>query len=144
MRIEDLTVALRPRTAWEAVELGTALVRRHAAAVWKPWLLVSLPLLLLVNTLCWAIGAVWLAGVVMWWLKPLFDRIPLYVLSRAVFGHVPAAAETVRAQWSFGRRWLQAYMTWRRLGPVRALYLPIDLLEGGAGEDARARRRALG
>jgi hypothetical protein len=144
MRIEDLTVALRPRTAWEAVELGTALVRRHAAAVWKPWLLVSLPLLLLVNALCWAIGAVWLAGVVMWWLKPLFDRIPLYVLSRAVFGHVPAAAETVRAQWSFGRRWLPAYLTWRRLGPVRALYLPIDLLEGGAGEDARARRRALG
>jgi hypothetical protein len=144
MRIDDLTVALRPRTAWEAVELGTALVRRHAAAVWKPWLLLSLPLLLLVNALCWAIGAVWLAGIVMWWLKPLFDRIPLYVLSRAVFGHVPAVGETVRAQWSFGRRWLPAYLTWRRLGPVRALYLPIDLLEGGSGEDARARRRALG
>ncbi len=144
MKIEHLTVALRPRTAWEAVELGTALVRRHAAAVWKPWLLVSLPVLLLLNAACWAIGEVWLAGVLMWWLKPLFDRIPLYVLSRAVFGHVPAARETVRAQWRFGRRWLPAYLTWRRLSPVRALYLPVDLLEGGVGEDARARRRALG
>jgi len=144
MRIEDLNVALRPRTAWEAVELGTALVRRHAAAVWTPWLLVSLPVLVLVNALCWSIGAIWLASMVMWWLKPAFDRIPLYVLSRAVFGHVPATRETVRAQGSFGRRWLLPYLTWRRLSPVRTMYLPIDLLEGGVGEEARARRRALG
>ena len=144
MRIEDLTVALRPRTAWEAVELGSALVRRHAAAVWTPWLLLSLPVLLLVNLLCWALGAVWLAPVLMWWLKPAFDRIPLYVLSRAVFGHAPGARQTLRAQWHWGRRCLPAYLTWRRLGPVRSLYLPVDLLEGGTGEDARARRRALG
>lgn len=144
MRIDDLTVALRPRTAWEAIELGTALVRRHAAAVWKPWLLLSLSALALLNALCWLLGEVWLAGVLMWWLKPVFDRIPLYVLSRAVFGHVPAVRETVRAQWRFGRRWLPAYLGWRRLGPVRAVFLPVDLLEGGTGEEARARRHALG
>jgi len=144
MRIEDLTVALRPRTAWEAVELGTALVRRHAGAVWKPWLLVTLPVFALLNALCWSFGEVWLAGLLMWWLKPVFDRIPLYVLSRAVFGHVPSVRETVRAQRGFGMRWMAAYLTWRRLGPVRSVYLPVDLLEGGAGEEARARRRALG
>lgn len=144
MKIEDLNVTLRPRTAWEAVELGTALVRRHAVAVWTPWLLMSLPVLVLVNALCWSIGAIWLASMVMWWLKPAFDRIPLYVISRAVFGHVPAAGETVRAQGTFGRRWLLPYLTWRRLSPARALYLPVDLLEGGVGEEARARRRALG
>lgn len=144
MKIEDLTVTLRPRTAWEAVELGTALVRRHAAAVWKPWLLLSVSVLLVLNALSWLIGEVWLAGVLMWWLKPVFDRIPLYVLSRAVFGHVPTVRETVRAQWRIGRRWMPAYLTWRRLSPVRAVYLPVDLLEGGAGEEARGRRRALG
>lgn len=144
MKIEDLTVALRPRTAWEAVELGTALVRRHAGAVWKPWLLVSLPILVLVNVLCGSIGEIWLAAVVMWWLKPVFDRIPLYVLSRAVFGHVPLVRETVRAQRGFGSRWMFAYLTWRRLSPVRSVYLPVDLLEGSTGEEARARRRALG
>ncbi|HJW45016.1 MAG TPA: DUF4129 domain-containing protein [Lysobacter sp.] len=144
MRIEDLTVALRPRTAWEAVELGTTLARRHVMAVWKPWLLLSLPVLVLVNALGWAIDAIWLAGIAMWWLKPAFARVPLYVLSRAVFGHVPTTKQTLRAQWSWGRRWLPAYLTWRRLSPVRSLYLPVDLLEGGAGEEARARRRALG
>jgi hypothetical protein len=144
MKIEDLTVALRPRTAWEAVELGTAMVRRHASAVWKPWLLMSLAAFALVNAVCWVIGTIWLAGVVMWWLKPAFDRVPLYVLSRAVFGHVPSVRETVRAQWSFGRRWMPSYLLWRRFGPVRSLYLPVDLLEGGTSDEARARRRALG
>jgi hypothetical protein len=144
VRIEDLTVALRPRTAWEAVELGTTLARRHATAVWTPWLLLSLPVLVLVNALGWALDAIWLAAIAMWWLKPAFDRVPLYVLSRAVFGHVPTPQQTLRAQWSWGRRWLPAYLTWRRFGPVRSLYLLFDLLEGGAGEEARARRRALG
>ncbi|MBF6025991.1 DUF4129 domain-containing protein [Lysobacter niastensis] len=144
MRIETLTVALRPRTAWEAVELGMALVRRHAAAIWTPWLALTLPVLVLVNLLAWSIGAIWLAGLAMWWLKPLFDRIPLYVLAHAVFGDVPAPRRTLQAQRHWGMRWMPAYLTWRRFGPVRSLYLPVDLLEGGRGEDARHRRRALG
>lgn len=144
MRIEALTVALRPRTAWEAVELGMALVRRHAGAIWAPWLILTLPVLVLVNLLAWSIDAIWLAALVMWWLKPLFDRIALYVLAHAVFGDVPGTRRTLLAQRHWGLRWMPAYLTWRRLGPVRSLYLPVDLLEGGQGEEARHRRRALG
>jgi len=33
MRIERLDVVLRARSAWEAMELGSALVRRHAGAI---------------------------------------------------------------------------------------------------------------
>ncbi|HEY0505548.1 MAG TPA: DUF4129 domain-containing protein [Lysobacter sp.] len=144
MKIEALTVALRPRTAWEAVELGTALVRRHAGSIWKPWLWLTLPVFVLVNALCWSIDAIWLASLLMWWLKPAFDRVPLFVLSRAVFGDVPGTRQTLAAQWRWGARWLPAYLTWRRLGPVRSLYLPVDLLEGGRGDEARGRRSALG
>ena len=144
MRIEDLTVALRPRTAWEAVELGTALARRHMGAVLRPWLAVSVPVLVLVNVLCWLIDSLLLAALVMWWLKPLFDRIPLYVLSRAVFGHVPGTWQTVGAQRKWGLGWMPGYLTWRRLSPLRSLNLPIDLLEGGSKQGAGARRSALG
>lgn len=49
MRLEQLTVQLRARSSWEAMELGMALVRRHAAAIWKPWLLVTLPVFALLN-----------------------------------------------------------------------------------------------
>lgn len=144
MRIESLDVVLRPRSAWEAVELGAALVRRHAAAIYRPLLAVSVPLLLLVNVLCWWTDMLWLAPLVMWWLKPVFDRVPLFVLSRVVFGEVPDTRATLRAQATFGRRWMLAYLTWRRLSPARALFLPIDLLEGATGAQGRARRMALG
>lgn len=144
MRPEQLTVNLRARTAWEAIELGLALVRRHAGAVWKPWVLVTLPVFVLLNALAWSIDTLWLAGLVMWWLKPVFDRIPLYVLSRAVFGATPSVRETLRAQLRWGWRWMPHYLSWRRLSPVRSLYLPIDLLEGVSGAQLRERRRVLG
>jgi len=144
MRPEDLEVALRPRSSWEAMELGTALLRRHAGATWRPWLLATLPLFALFNAVAWWLGQVWLAAVAMWWLKPLFDRIALYVLSRAVFGRTPAAIETLRAQWGFGRGAIAAHLLWRRLSPARSLLLPVDLLEGTAGARRRERRRAIG
>lgn len=89
MKLEALTVTLRPRTSWEAAELGMALVRRHAGAIWKPWLLVTVPILVLLNAVGWALDLLWLSGLLMWWLKPWFDRIVLFVISRAVFGETP-------------------------------------------------------
>lgn len=144
MKLEALTVALRPRTAWEACELGMALVRRNAGAIWKPWLLVTLPLLVALNAIGWALDLLWLSGLLMWWLKPWLDRIPLFVISRAVFGETPTPRQTARAALSWGGRWWLPYLTWRRLGPARPLYLPVDLLEGGDGGEARQRRAALG
>lgn len=144
MKLEALTVTLRPRTSWEAAELGMALVRRHAGAIWKPWLLVTVPILVLLNAVGWALDLLWLSGLLMWWLKPWFDRIVLFVISRAVFGETPSTRQTVRAQFRWGARWWLPYLTWRRLGPARSLYLPVDLLEGGSGSEARQRRAALG
>ena len=144
MRLEQMTVHLRSRSAWEAVELGSALVRRHAAAIWKPWLLVTLPLFVVLNAAAWAIDSLWLAGLLMWWLKPVFDRIPLFVISRATFGATPSVRDTLAAQMGWGWKPLLHYLTWRRFSPARSLYLPIDLLEGVQGARLRERRRVLG
>lgn len=144
MRLEQMTVHLRARSAWEAMELGTALVRTHAAAIWKPWLLLTLPVFVIVNAAAWALDAFWLAGLLMWWLKPVFDRIPLYVISRATFGATPGTRETLTAQLRWGWKSLLHHLTWRRLSPTRSLYLPIDLLENVLGERLRERRRVLG
>ncbi len=144
MRLEDLTVHLRARTSWEAMELGMALVRRHAAAIWKPWCLVTLPLFVLVNGLGIALGWELLPALLLWWLKPVYDRIPLYVISRAVFGAVPGTRETVRTQLRWGWKPMLHYLTWRRFSPARSLFLPVDLLEGAQGTRLRERRRVLG
>ncbi|WP_433853264.1 DUF4129 domain-containing protein [Stenotrophomonas nitritireducens] len=144
MRIDQLDVVLRARSQWEAMELGSALVRRHAAAIWKPWLLLTAPLFVLLNLAGWWLDAFWLPALLMWWLKPAFERIPLYVISRGAFGAVPGTADTLRAQWRWGWRGLLAYLGWRRLSPARSLLMPVDLLEGGDAGQRRLRRRVLG
>jgi len=144
MKLEQLTVHLRLRSSWEAIELGMALVRRDAAAVYKPWLLITVPVLLLINALGWALDLIGVAGFLMWWLKPVFDRIPLFVISRAVFGATPSVRETLSAQLRWGWRPMLHYLTWRRLSPARSLFLPVDLLEGVDGARLRERRRVLG
>ncbi|MBO9829852.1 DUF4129 domain-containing protein [Xanthomonas sp. A2111] len=144
MRIERLDVVLRARSAWEAMELGTALVRRHAGAIWKPWVLVTLPLCVVLNLGAWVIDQLWLAPLLLWWLKPVLDRIPLFVISRAVFGDVPRVRDTVRAQGTWGWRTLLGYLTWRRLSPARSVFMPLELLEGASADQQRERRRTLG
>lgn len=144
MKLESLTVELRPRSGWEAMELGSALVRRHAAAIWMPWLLLTVPIYALLCAGAWSLGNVAFAWLVMWWLRPVFDRIPVYVLSRAVFGTVPTTAETLRAQARWGWRTMLGHLTWRRFSPLRAVMLPIDLLEGGEPKLLGERRRIIG
>ena len=93
----------------------------------------------------WAAGlAIWLAALLMWWLKPAFDRIPLFVISRATFGAAPSLRETLTAQLRWGWKPLLHYLSWRRFGFARSLYLPIDLLEGMQGPRLGDRRRVLG
>lgn len=142
MRLDQPRVELRPRSSWEAMELGTALVRTHARAIWLPWLLLTLPVFVVLNAIGWVAGLLPWVPFVMWWLKPVFDRIPLFVLSRSLFGDAPSVRETLAAQRTWAWRAMPAYLTWRRLGPTRALYLPVDLLEGGT--DPGPRRRVIG
>lgn len=142
MRIDQISVELRPRSSWEAAELGTALVRRHARAIWGAWFAVTLPVLCVVWGVCTWLDIVPWAGAFLWFFKPVFDRIPLFVLSRAVFGEAPTIRQTIAAQGTWGWRWMLHYLTWRRLGPYRSLYLPVDLLEGG--KDKHKRRNVIG
>ncbi|SEM41461.1 protein of unknown function [Pseudoxanthomonas sp. GM95] len=144
MRAEHLTVELRARSPWEAVELGTALVRRHARAIWRPWLWLALPVFVLVNASAWALSMPLASCLVLWWIKPVFDRIPLFVISRGVFGNEPTPRQTLAAQLRWGWRPMLGYLTWRRFSPARSLFLPVELLEGDTGARLRTRRRVLG
>ena len=143
MRLDLISIALRQRNAWEAMDLGIALVRRHARAIWRPWFVLTLPFFVAFNLACWWLDVLWLAPILMWWLKPLFDRVPLYVLSRAVFGSVPGARDVLRARELWTLRPLLDWLSWRRLHPSRALALPVDMLEGLSGARRGARNAVL-
>ncbi|MGM1042363.1 DUF4129 domain-containing protein [Stenotrophomonas sepilia] len=143
MRIDRLDVALRARSGWEAMELGSALSRRHARAVWGSWLLASAPLFVIFNALGWWLDAFGWAWLAMWWCKPLFERAPLYVLSRGIFGEPLGALAALRAQRSWGNAGFWGYLGWRRFSVLRSLCLPVNLLEGSAPAQRGARRRAV-
>ena len=96
MRIDGLSVTLRARNPWESFDLGLALARRTGANLLLAFALPYCAFAVLVNLAAW--GYPTLAMLVVWWMKPLFDRIALHVLSQSVFGETPAWRSTL-AHW---------------------------------------------
>jgi len=142
MRLDGLHVALRSRSAWEATDLGFALARRHYGRIQRAFWLFGLPLFAVLNALAWAVDQIWLAGIVLWWLKPWFDQLVLHVLSRAVFTDAPSTRETLRQQFRLGAVW--PWLLWWRIDLSRGLSLPVALLEGLRGRERRERSALLG
>lgn len=141
MRLEDITVALRPRQPWEAVDLGLALVRRDYPRIIGLWAVTVLPVWALICGLCWRLP--WLAMTLIWWLKPLYDRIPLYFISRATFGQRPGFMETFRAWPGLWSRFLFSSLFLTRLSSLRSFALPVYQLEGQRGKAVRNRLKGL-
>ena len=67
-----MAVVLRPRGHWEAMDLGFALVQRWWRPLYRNWIAFSLPIFLLLNLM--PLVPFWLAALILWWLKPFFDR----------------------------------------------------------------------
>ena len=143
MELERIGVALRPRESREALDLGAALLRANAGAVWQAWFAFTLPPFVLCNALGLLLGLPWLGLLLTWWLKPLFDRVPLYVLSRAVFDRAPRWRETLRGQRAMPWGPVVAALGWLRLDSHRALRLPLELLEGAPRKQRAARWKVL-
>jgi len=139
--LDRLKLAVRPRSPWEAVDLGLALLRAEAGPVYRAWLAVLLPLALILTLAC--PGRPWLAPLILWWLKPILDRPVLHVLAKATFGEAPGVTRTLAGGPGYCRRGLAATLLWRRLSPDRGLLLPVWQLEAPDGAGFRRRRRVL-
>ncbi|MDF3844188.1 DUF4129 domain-containing protein [Pseudomonas citronellolis] len=142
MRLTDASVAIRPRSAWEALDLGVLLARRHAGLLMASWALVTLPVFAVLSLLLWDYSS--LAILIFWWLKPAFERLPLYILSRALFADTPTLREALRAFPGLLRRQLLPSLLWRRFSPTRSFDLPVLQLEGLAGAARSQRLVVLG
>ncbi len=145
MRLDKLQLDLRPRPNAQALDLGFALLRSHASHVYLAWLALWLPLVALCGGLAWLVpdyAGVWL--MLAWWLKPLLERAPLYVLSRQVFGESVTWQDAVRA-WprQLGGGWFRMLTWWRPFVPSRGLYQAIWQLEGARGAVAAERRKVI-
>ena len=137
MRLSDATVVIRPRTTWEAMDLGVLLSQRHRRLLMTSWAIVTLPVFALLTLLLWDSPS--LAVFIFWWLKPAFERLPLYILSKALFGETPTLKQALRQWPRLLKPQLLASLTWRRLSLSRSFLMPVVQLEGLSG-DARQQR----
>jgi len=140
VRIDQLSVVLRQRNPWEAIDLGFAMTREWWREIYSAWLIVFVPLAV---AACLLLPPPW-ALLPVWWLKPALDRIVLHVVSSAVFGSPPRLRETLSSFFTYGRNGLLAWLLPPlRLSPYRSFTLPVRQLENARGRTARQRAQQL-
>ena len=141
MRLDRVTAVLRPRSAAEAVDLGFAWARASWKPVWSVMLVLFLPIAFL------AVAVFrdhpWLAWLVVWWMKPLYDAAIQFVLSRLLFGEPPGGEPLRRAIPSILRGTVLPGILWRRFAPSRAFAMPVSLLEELRGAERWRRFQTL-
>jgi hypothetical protein len=141
MRLSDATAVIRPRTTWEAMDLGVLLSQRHRHLLMTSWAIVTLPVFALLSWALWDSPS--LAVFIFWWLKPAFDRLPLYILSKAMFDETPTLKQALRQFPRLLQPQLLVSLTWRRLSLSRSFLMPVVQLEGLSGEPRQQRLQVL-
>ncbi|MEM0969914.1 MAG: hypothetical protein AAGJ31_11225, partial [Verrucomicrobiota bacterium] len=141
MKLEDISAEIRPRNEWESVDLGFALTRRCYGACLRSWMITVLPVWALVLGLMHQ-NLVW-AMLLLWWWKPIFERVPLFVLSRSLFGEVPSPWQVLRAWPKMMGRRLWYTLVPGRLSPSRPMIGPVVELEGLKGNELRQRKDSV-
>lgn len=140
MRLEDVTMEIRPRTDWEAIDSGLAMVRRDFWRCWLLWWLVLTPVWMLIYPMR---ESPWWWLTVMLWAKWIGCRMVLFQLSRRLFGENP----TWRTLWremprAWGRRFFYRMIA-ARISPWKPLSAAVEELEGLRGEKFRLRMRMI-
>ncbi len=137
-----MAAASRPRRPGESVDLGFHMARQWWRPLWGAWLLTVAPVFAAAAPgLAHYPGITFLA---LWWLQPLFDRVPLFVLSRCLFGDTPGWRQTLRALPRLWGRDLPGALLWRRFDPLRSFHLPVRQLERLPARQRWRRLHALG
>jgi hypothetical protein len=141
VQLDGISVTLRPRTPWEAADLGAAMLREWAGPLYRAWYTVFIPVALADYVILQDYPG-W-AALVLWWLKPALDRVALHVLAGAVFGEPPTVLQTLRTLHRIMRPGLLISLTVLRFNLARSFDLPLWQLEGHGPFAARKRARIL-
>ncbi len=121
----------------EAIDLGVLIARRYWWRLVAGWLVVAVPIFVVT----WFIPNTVFAFLMLWWFKPLYERIPMTTVASSIFDE--------HAHWSTMRRNLIApdcliWLTFFRFFPGRSTLTPIAALEDHAlGSGRVSNRRSL-
>jgi hypothetical protein len=143
VNLEQVTAEIRPRGEWESVDFGARMIRRDAAAIYKVWFGVTLPMLGLASLFILFTPVGWLGTLLYWWFEPVADGPILRIISRRLFGE-PADAraalrDTLRLAWRNKLFLLTPY----RFHFARSTAMPVTQLERLSGAPRQKRSKAL-
>ena len=141
MKAEQLQLALRPRPAYEAVDLGVRMTQRGGRSLVRAYL----PLALLLVVACGATIEIkpWLPSVLLWWFKPWLDRMLLDIYARLAFGEETRFSDAWEARRTAPWGPILGYLTLWRLSFWRSYSMPVMQLEGQTGAARRQRVKAI-
>ncbi|MBP7950353.1 MAG: DUF4129 domain-containing protein [Verrucomicrobiales bacterium] len=139
--LEAVTARLRPRNPWEGLDLGLAMARRSYARLMLQSLAVLLPFWGVLAALLWRHPGWFLF--LTWWLKPAYARLPLFTLSRILFGQKTSHREFFRAVPGLLFRDNLHFLTWGRFSFWRCFTMPALVLEKSSYGSYRRRAAVL-
>lgn len=139
MQLNNLVITARPRTPWQAMDLGIRFAIQHYIPLVFGWLLWATPVLAL--SMLWL--EPWYALAIIWWLKPLFERWQLFYLSQALFASPPPFKQVITRAHKFMLPQIFWALTIRRFSWSRSFNLAVTLLEGLKGAPRRRRIELL-
>lgn len=143
MNLNEITADIRLRNSWEAIDLGFSMVQQWGKTIYLPLTIITFfiaSLLYLVTPN----DSLWIASLVFWWMKPLYDRVVLHVVSRRLFNQDLNTWQVIKALpsliWNTG--FFQS-ITFRRFSLSRGFNLPIWQLEQLRGGKRSSRQKLL-
>jgi hypothetical protein len=141
MKAEQLQLALRPRPAYEAIDLGVQMTQRSGRSLRRAYVPLALALALACGTTIEL--ASWLPILLLWWCLPWLDSTLLTIYARQAFGDETRLADAWAARrgapWLTTLQWLSIW----RLSFWRAYSMPVGQLEGQTGKSRRQRVGAI-
>ncbi len=141
MDLSKLCVQARLRSPWEAIDLGLVMARVWWWPLFLSWLIPSV----FVFVPCWLLWGetIWAAVLPVWLLQPLFDRGPLFIASRRIFGEPVGVADFLRQLKAVYKTDAFFSVAVRRFSPTRSFDLPLTVLEQLKGQQRSMRQSAL-
>jgi hypothetical protein len=138
MNLDKLQINACIRSGWQALDLGLLMARAWWRILFVASLMPMLPLTIVLLAVFWQ-SPLW-ALFVLWWLKPFWERLPLFIASRVLFGEQPGIWSSMR---SFPLKDILPWLLWRRFSLQRAFDNPVTVLEELKGTARRQRLRVL-
>jgi len=142
MQLDKIIIELRQRSPWEAMDLGVMLMRRLWPVIFVPWL-IMMSLVLAFVLFAQVQGFMYFGGFFMWLIKPLYESMILFIISRGVFGEYLTSAQVYSSMGKWLKTGLLTTFLYWRVSPSRSFNMPVNLLEGLSGSKRRQRLESL-